>query len=278
LYRDWAKLLAMVEVRTPFPFLFGDSSPDSDQTSNGHGTRTVVLGHRGVMRYENTLRGFGDALAHGLDGVELDLMLSADHEVVVFHDDDLKRLAGRRDLVASTPWHELERITLRCGERIPLLRDLLATWPREKALNLELKSGGPALVEALAPILRDSCESGRLRAQQVVFSSFDPRLLEAAAQRMPEFMRAMLLEKDSPSWLHADLGRSYGVAGVHLAASLFSPNTIERLRDLGLYSGVWGARSAAHELELARAGVSLVITDSPNRHPLFGARAESVLP
>jgi glycerophosphoryl diester phosphodiesterase len=55
----------------------------------------LVVGHRGVAGHEpeNTLRSFRRALEFGVDGIELDVRLSADGELVVFHDATLRRRA-----------------------------------------------------------------------------------------------------------------------------------------------------------------------------------------
>ncbi|MGI9340349.1 MAG: glycerophosphodiester phosphodiesterase, partial [Psychrobacter sp.] len=61
--------------------------------------KTQLLGHRGarVEALENTLFGFQHAKrlqARGLAGVELDVQLTADGHLIVFHDDTLQRLCG----------------------------------------------------------------------------------------------------------------------------------------------------------------------------------------
>jgi glycerophosphoryl diester phosphodiesterase len=61
----------------------------------------LVIAHRGAsaLAVENTLAAFAAAAAAGADGVELDVRLCATGEVVVFHDADLRRLAGRADRI-----------------------------------------------------------------------------------------------------------------------------------------------------------------------------------
>jgi glycerophosphoryl diester phosphodiesterase len=70
-----------------------------------------LIGHRGASaRYaENTLAAFRAAWASGAGGVELDVRLSADGEVVVFHDADGRRTAGQSGRIAGTPWADLAR-------------------------------------------------------------------------------------------------------------------------------------------------------------------------
>ena len=67
----------------------GDTISDSVSASS---SKTVIIGHRGAagLAPENTLAAFSKAIASGADGVELDLLLSADGELVVHHDFALK--------------------------------------------------------------------------------------------------------------------------------------------------------------------------------------------
>src|SRR6185503_17405615 len=64
----------------------------------------VVVAHRGAsaVETENTVPAFARARADGADGVELDAMICGTGEVLVFHDDDLTRLAHRPERIADT--------------------------------------------------------------------------------------------------------------------------------------------------------------------------------
>ena len=220
--------------------------------------RPWLLGHRGVPYRENTARGLDECLAAGLDGAEIDVQLLADGTVVVFHDLDLRRLANDPRAIASLRAGELASVRV-FGEPIPTLAEILDRWPSDRWLNVELKAGGRALVDATLEQLE--------RRERIVISSFDPTMLEAARARGCEHELALLLEARSPAWLHVDGGRSFGCRSVHLDATLVSPATIERYAKLGLGVGFWGARSLEIERRLAQLGVVRVITDHIVRAP-----------
>ena len=118
-----------------------------------------IYAHRGASGYapENTLRAFALAADMGADGVELDVQISKDGRLVVFHDDELSRLTGFAGSVADYTYAELCRMpvihAVDATERdvAPLLEDVLALL-RERGLsvNIELKisrAAFPALVE-----------------------------------------------------------------------------------------------------------------------------------
>jgi glycerophosphoryl diester phosphodiesterase len=213
--------------------------------------RGVILGHRGHPRWENTLRGLDACLAAGLDGAEIDVQLLADGTVVVFHDLDLRRLAADPRRVDELRAADLVHVRVH-GQAIPTLAQVLERWPEDRCLNVELKAGGTALVDATLPLLR-----GRAN---IVLSSFDPGMLTAASSACTHEL-ALLLAPDSPAWLHADGGRSFGCRSVHLHATLVAAASIERYARLGLGVGFWGASDRGHEQRLLELGAIRAITD-----------------
>ena len=90
---------------------------------------------------ENSIAAFRLAARAGY-GVELDVHLSRDGQVVVFHDDTLERVCGVSGRVEDYTFQELQQFRL-CGteERIPLLSDVLGVIRGRGPIILELKDG-----------------------------------------------------------------------------------------------------------------------------------------
>ncbi|HKJ70568.1 MAG TPA: glycerophosphodiester phosphodiesterase [Gammaproteobacteria bacterium] len=123
-----------------------------------------VLGHRGVMAEgftENTWEAFGAAADLGVDGIETDARLTADGQLVLFHD----RLCATGEPVAEVTRAALEKAE---GHAVPELGETLDRWPH-LLWNLELKA--PDLAAPLMAVLaaRD--------APNVVLSSFFHNLI-----------------------------------------------------------------------------------------------------
>ncbi|MAN46031.1 MAG: hypothetical protein GYB49_01390 [Alphaproteobacteria bacterium] len=100
-----------------------------------------VYAHRGLWGagcVENTLPAFQAAIDAGL-GIEFDVRLTADNEVVVFHDSDLSRLSDRTDNINQLSCTQLQDVPLILGARIPTFRELLDMWPRDLPLLTEMK-------------------------------------------------------------------------------------------------------------------------------------------
>lgn len=90
---------------------------------------------------ENSLPAFDRAAREGY-GIELDVQLSKDGQVVVFHDDTLDRVCGVHARVDEKTWAELQELRL-CGTeyRIPLFTEVLDTVRGRGPLIVELKNG-----------------------------------------------------------------------------------------------------------------------------------------
>lgn len=217
----------------------------------------LILAHRGASdaRLENTLPAFLLALERGADGVELDVQLTRDGEVIVFHDFDLARLGGRQERVEHVTWGELSRVQLHHNQRIPRLVDLLEVWPTNRWLNIELKAGGPAVAQSVVRLL-----AGR---PMVILSSFDPRMLLAARAAGSAYEHALLLADQSPPFLHAGGAQAFGCAAVHIDHRLCTARTVERWHEQGLQVGVWTVNSLLRKQEVAAWGVDRIITDCP---------------
>lgn len=216
----------------------------------------LIFAHRGASdaRLENTLPAFAHAIERGADGAELDVQLSRDGEAVVFHDGDLLRLAGRHERVEHLTWTELEQVSLLRGQKIPRLADVLAMWPTDRWLNVELKAGGAAIARETVRVL-----AGRPR---VLLSSFDPRMLLAARAAGSAYEHALLLAAESPAFLWTQGAQIFNCAAVHLDHRLCTEGTIRRFRDQGLAVGAWTVNSLLRKQTLAAWGVDRVFTDS----------------
>lgn len=105
------------------------------------------IAHRGLHTKdktvpENSLRAFALAVGNGY-GIELDVRLSADGQVVVFHDDTLKRVCGVDKRVDELTYAELKELPLAGNEEdhIPLFVDVFEVVRGKVPMIVELKDG-----------------------------------------------------------------------------------------------------------------------------------------
>ena len=103
--------------------------------------KPLLVAHRGYSgRYpENTRLAFARAKKLGVDGFELDIQLSRDKKVIVFHDETLERTTNGAGLVGDRTLAELEKLDAGAGEKIPTLAEILKQFKDGPQLYIELK-------------------------------------------------------------------------------------------------------------------------------------------
>ncbi len=157
--------------------------------SEGSGIMTRFLSHRGESddAPENTLEAFQLAMARDSDGIELDIRLTADNQVVCVHDETLDRITGVPLAVRTATLAELRRYF-----PVPLFAEALAALLPGKAMQIELK-GTPEVIPGLKAIL-DGWRGDRRR---LTISSFEAETIRAAADAFPDLARLLLVDVES---------------------------------------------------------------------------------
>jgi glycerophosphoryl diester phosphodiesterase len=100
---------------------------------------------------ENTMRAFQHAIDLGYRYLETDVHATVDGVLVAFHDDTLDRVTDRQGVIGDLRWSEVRQARVGDGDdRIPLLEDLLGTWP-DARINIDPKHDASVvpLVETL---------------------------------------------------------------------------------------------------------------------------------
>ncbi|MDA3951449.1 MAG: glycerophosphodiester phosphodiesterase, partial [Spirochaeta sp.] len=146
-----------------------------------HTGNPLVFGHRGcaAVALENTIPAFSRARTDGVPAVELDIQLSADHRIVVFHDRDLQRLGGSPEQIATSSSADLATADLADARRglaargVPLLSDVIETLGSDMYIDIEIKTYAE-ISELIAESLA-TCIQQHDIADRVIVSSFDPR-------------------------------------------------------------------------------------------------------
>ena len=113
-----------------------------------------IIAHRGFSDGypENTLLAFKKAIEAGAGGIETDLRLSRDGEIVLFHDSDLHRMGNSKGSVESSSLQELKQYVIGKNEPIATLDELIALAEGRLTLILEVKYD-PKTCKKLSEIL-----------------------------------------------------------------------------------------------------------------------------
>ena len=143
-----------------------------------------VFAHRGLSIAadgsaidENTIPAFARALEVGAHYIESDIQVTSDGVPVLFHDDDLSRVAGVPSPVGKLTLAELQEIRLEHGGQIPTLVEALREFPATR-FNLDFKS--------VSSILAGTAAISSIGAQgRVLVASFSDARRLAALNKLP---------------------------------------------------------------------------------------------
>ncbi len=150
----------------------------------------LYYAHRGLHnteRAENSMSAFKAAVEGGY-GIELDIRLSKDGQLVIFHDDTLERVCGRDGKVIDFTAEELATFKL-CGtdDGIPLFSDLLKLVDGKVPLLVEIKEDPGVNAVSLA-----ACEMLKGYNGDFIIESFNPLSLRTVKKNYPEVSRGIL--------------------------------------------------------------------------------------
>lgn len=231
---------------------------------------TVVWAHRGASAYapENTLSAFELALKQGAHGIELDVQLTSDGQLVVIHDETLDRTTDGSGWVGEHSLAELKALDAGVGwadyggERIPMLAevfDLVAD--SSMIINVELKNTEVAYRGLEEKVLALIDEFGL--AERIWLSTFNHESLHGLRQSgVP--MPLGLLSNDLmfEPWKYA---AALGLQAYHPAAwAVRERSVVDESHALGLGVHVWTVDEPALLRRMADWGVDAVFTNTPD--------------
>jgi len=167
--------------------------------------RPIILGHRGspTIITENTVPSFERALEQGVEGIELDVRLTKDNQIVVFHDESLLRLSGVNIEIKDLSYKEIQAHTLkkesnqRAEVVAPRLEDLLPVFEKTETINIEIKSDSIFDSGEIVNHLIKFLNKNHLDYKTIV-SSFNPTMLWRLRKKRPQTITGLLYTKRVP--------------------------------------------------------------------------------
>ena len=237
------------------------------------------IGHRGTgptrsghALPENSISSFAAAMAAGADGIELDVEITQDGQLIVMHDDTVNRTTDCMGCVSAMTFDEIRDCRLLDGEELPTeerpptLEEVYDAIPIPALINVELKVYGPNCStdttgpDALVPLALE--EVTRLGGEnRTFFSSFDPDAAELVKLEQPEYYSALLLFVGDSDDIERALLR--GQDAIH--PSLTVPaEIVQEALDSGLQVNVWTVNSELDMQANIDKGTTGIITDVPS--------------
>lgn len=234
--------------------------------------RPLILAHRGAKTQapENTLAAFRLVMEQGADGIELDARLTADGEVVVFHDERLERTTDGRGRVRRHSLADLKRLDAGgyfsrefSGERIPTLREVFTEINGSARFDIELTDYLDLFGPLAGRVLRLVREF-RLQ-ERVIITSFNPAALIKARQVYPDLTYGLIAYKGAlGTWQRSPMGRLFASQLIVPFITDVSEGFIRKEHSRRRKVITWTANTAEDIRRLAGWSVDGIITDKPD--------------
>lgn len=222
-----------------------------------------IIGHRGAMahRLENTLSSFEYAMKAKVEMVELDVQLSKDKKIFVYHDYDLKRLTGKHGSIHKMNSSDIEAISLAGQQTIPTLEEVFQMIAGNISINIEIKDRN--LSKYLSESIRRYIDEFNVPAEKLLVSSFDHDELMNFKKREPEIPLGMLYYGIPIAW--DESLRLIDPVSVHFSLDFLDHNLIKELKDLGKKIYVYTVNNEQDLEAVQRAGGDGIFTNDPER-------------
>ncbi|GKV70574.1 glycerophosphoryl diester phosphodiesterase [Sporosarcina sp. NCCP-2716] len=233
----------------------------------------LLYAHRGASGSfpENTMRAFKEARRAGADGIELDVQLTKDGQVVIIHDETVDRTTDGTGYVQDHTLSQLQSLDAGnwfapsySGETIPTLDDVLH-WMTEDGntltLNIELKNDVIQYKgleqKVLALIDKYKVED------RIILSSFNPTSLQGVRALHPAIEIGYLIAGKPDGAVETAI--RIGANSIHCQPAYALSPYVEKAERAGFPLRVYTVNDQEELERLTKAGVDTVMTDEPER-------------
>ena len=232
-----------------------------------------IIAHRGFSGIypENTMLAFRKAIEIGADGIELDVHLSKDGQVMIIHDEALKRTTGLDGVISDYTRAELEKISAGKTKNdefgftpIPSLEEYLAFMAehKDKFTNIELKT---------APVYYPEIEEKTLELvrkfdleKNIIYSSFNWLSIERM-QRLGTISETGLLFSGMKLYNQAHIIRSLGINYFHPDFNDLTDEIVKSYLDNKVGLNVWTVNEIEDMKVCLSWNIDGLITNFPDR-------------
>ena len=153
----------------------------------------LIFAHRGVHNNidipENSIKAFKEALKNNLN-IELDIQLTKDNKLVVFHDENLKRMSNVNKTLNELTYFEIKKLKLlETNETIPTFKEVLNIINKEIILDIEIKD-----TKKMDIICNKLVNELKNYKYPFIIKSFNPKIVKWFKKNKPEYIRGLLIK------------------------------------------------------------------------------------
>ncbi len=232
----------------------------------------TIIGHRGAAAYapENTIASFEKAYALGCRFIEFDVMLSADGEPFVFHDDKLKRTTNGRGEFGLMTAQYLESLDAGSwfskhfrGEKIPRFKETIQ-WlvTRDMDANIEIKPYPNQTEQTTIAVLTHLNRYWPQDKKLPLISSFSYEALTLCRSLAPEIPIGLLLDAWQENWL--ELAQNLSCVSIHFNKRALTSHRVQAILAAGYQVYAYTINRKRQALKLFSWGVDAIFSDYPD--------------
>ena len=232
----------------------------------------AIFAHRGFSSHapENTIPAFLKAVEIGANGIELDVQLSADGEIVVFHDSTLDRTTNGTGKVSESLLSSLKKLDAGSwfsndykDVNIPTLQEVFNEIPDNFLINIELKSDQDQIESLPRKVVELLIKNNKV--EQVLISSFSIDMIKEMQKHIPEIKIGLLA---LPSILGFKTRNFTSKKIEHYALHPFhldvNPKLIKRYNNKGKRVHTYTVNKVDQMRKLFMMGTHGIFTDHPD--------------
>lgn len=223
----------------------------------------LKIGHRGAKGYEpeNTLIAFEKAINLGVDGIELDVHVSFDNELIVIHDETVDRTTNGKGEVNQLSLKELKALKIEITEKIPTLTEVLDLVNQRCFINIELKGIGTA--QPVIQLISYYISEKNWDYNNFIISSFDWKMLEETHSLDSKIKIGVLTEESIDTALA--LAKKINAFAIHPNYELLSKENVILMQQNGFEVYPWTVNSENAIQKIKSFNVNGIISDFPDR-------------
>ena len=217
----------------------------------------LKIGHRGAKGYEpeNTLISFEKAIDLNVDGIELDVHLSSDREIMVIHDETIDRTTNGKGFVKNFTASQLKELA------IPTLIEVLNLANQKCFVNIELKGIGTA--KPVVDLITRYISEENWNYTDFLVSSFDWKMLEKVRLLNPKIRIGVLTEESVEEALA--FAKKTKAFSIHPDYVLLSKENVALMQENGFEVYPWTVNSTEDIQKIKSFNVNGIISDFPDR-------------
>jgi glycerophosphoryl diester phosphodiesterase len=223
------------------------------------------IGHRGAKGYvaENTFNSIKKAIQLNVDGIEIDVFKCLSGQLVLSHDEDLKRMTGKSGAIENLTLKEIDDYLINNEYKISTLNEILEQIKDPLLINVELKGSDTATTTS--EIINDCLVKGAWNIEHFIVSSFNWVELEKFRFVDKNIPVGILVSQSMSISEAIEFGKKINADAIHPNYNLLDKKTVKKIKNNGFKIFTWTVNDK-NDIDLMKElNVDGIISDYPDR-------------